>query len=109
MKKRDIVKNKRQFNEIIANAPVIKNEYYIIHYQKTDLPNIQFGIAVGTKLGNAVTRNKLKRQIKSIIDQHNLMFPKGYNYIIILRKAVQDLSYQEKELNLCRLVEKVPQ
>ena len=50
-------------------------------------------------------RNKLKRQIKNIIDKNDVQ--KAYDYVIIIKKEIINLSYQEKEKELLKLFKKI--
>ena len=50
-------------------------------------------------------RNKLKRQIKNIIDKNDVQ--KAYDYVIIIKKEIINLSYQEKEKELLKLFKKM--
>jgi len=95
MKKKEIVKDNRLFNSIIDNGNKQKNKYFILYNIKVSNPGPKFGIAVGKKVGNAVIRNKYKRKIRAIVDYNKLLFPKNYNYIIIVRKECLELSHQE--------------
>ena len=106
MKKKDIVKSKILFNEIIKSGKHISNKYFVICYQKKEEEIKKFGIAVGTKVGNAVTRNKIKRQMRNIIDKNYDIFQKFHNYIIICKKDVLILSFQEMENELIKLIHK---
>ena len=56
---------------------------------------------------NAVNRNKLKRQIKSIIDNNKNIYENNKNYIIIIRKDALNKSYKELEDNLISLFNKL--
>ncbi len=106
MKKRDIVKSNILFNDIINKGIQARNKYYIISkLESTELKN-KYGIAVGKKFGNAVTRNKVKRQIRSIITNNSHLFPKFYNYIIICKKEVLNLKYKDMEIELLKLLNK---
>ncbi len=97
MKKRDVVKSNELFNEIIAKGLRINNKYFIICGLKKDFIKNNYGIAVGKKIGNAVVRNKMKRQLRNIITNNYNLFPNYHNYIIICKKEVLNLSYQEME------------
>ena len=70
MKKKYIVKSDRDFNKIINKNNYLKSKKIVIYYEDNDLNYDKFGISVGKKLGNAVTRNKYKRKIRSIIDEN---------------------------------------
>ena len=102
MKKINIIKENREFNRIIKNNKSYKYKDYIIYLeQKSDLNTYKFGISISKKIINAVGRNKLKRQIKDIIDKNN--YQNNFNCIIILRKGILSKNYQEmkKDLNEC--------
>ena len=92
MKKRDIVKSNELFNNIIASGKRVSNKYFIICSLKKDFEKNNYGIAVGKKVGNAVIRNKIKRQIRNIIDYNTNLFPNFHNYIIICKKEVLKLK-----------------
>lgn len=98
MKKINSLKKNEDFERIIKNNKSYKYKDYIIYIEKNDSKIYHFGISVGKKIGNAVTRNKVKRQIKSIIDKKN--YQNGFNCIIIVGKGIINRTYQEMEENL---------
>ncbi|HOP65508.1 MAG TPA: ribonuclease P protein component [Bacilli bacterium] len=104
MKKSEIVKKAFEFDNIISHNVKKENKYYVIFSLPNKYSYARFGIAVGTKIGNAVTRNKYKRKLRSILDQNKFMFPKSYDYIIILKKACMRLSYLELQKELTNLL-----
>lgn len=106
MKKKDIVRSNILFNEIIKTGFHISNRYFVVCSQTKEEKNNKFGIAVGTKVGKAFLRNKIKRQIRNIIDKNFNLFPKFNNYIIICKKDILKLSFQEMEKELLILIEK---
>ena len=70
MKKKLIVRNNRDFENIINTGICKKNQSFIVHSKKNNLSYDRFGISVSKKLGNAVFRNKYKRKLRSIIDNY---------------------------------------
>ncbi len=106
MKKKNVVKSKILFNDIIQNGKRNANKYFVIcSVSKNEVSN-NFGIAVGKKVGNAVIRNKIKRQLRNIIDNNLKLFPNFHNYIIICKKEILKLSYSEMEKELIKLLNK---
>lgn len=105
MKKINIVKKSRDFTRIIKNQKAFKNQNFVIYLEHTDENLYHFGVTVSKKIGNAVVRNKIKRRIKSILDKKN--YKNGFNCIIIVRKSVLDLSYQELEESLFDMMKKM--
>ncbi|MBQ2409455.1 MAG: ribonuclease P protein component [Bacilli bacterium] len=100
MKKINILKNNRDFNRIIDTYKANKYKDFVIYIERTNDELYHFGISVGKKIGNAVTRNKYKRRIRAIIDKKN--YQKGINCIIILRKSILDRDYIEIENSLLK-------
>lgn len=107
MRKLYIVKNARDFEEIIKTGKIIKNRSFIIYYQSNTLPYNRYGISVGKKLGNAVYRNKYKRKIRAIIDNLKKDYVNHKDYIIILRGSAKDRTYQELEKDYIALINNI--
>ena len=105
MNKEKILKKSQEYTNIIQKGKNIKNKYFKIFY----LPNntTLYGITIQKKVGNAVIRNKLKRQIKNIIMENELYIQKNYNYVIIIKETALDLTYQELSCELINTFKKV--
>lgn len=106
MKKTNIIKSSREYTEIIKKCQYIKNSNFIIYYRKNNEKN-RYGISVPTKIGKANVRNKIKRRIKNIIDINEISIQKTYDYVIIIRKGLLELSYKEIEISLLNLLKKI--
>ena len=104
MKKKYIVKHNYDFETIIEQGSVKKNSSFVIYSLNNNLSYDRYGISVGKKIGNAVTRNKFKRKIRAIIDNYKKNYVKGADYIIILRRGAQEKSYQELEKDFFELM-----
>lgn len=104
MKKYEIVKEHTEFDDIIAKGKYKKNKYFVIYNKESNFSYPRFGIAVGKKIGNAVTRNKFKRQIRMIINNNKNLFKKNEDYIIIVKRSSLDLNFSELNDNLIELV-----
>ena len=109
MKRFEMVKSHDEFNEIINKGKKYKNKYFIVFVVKKNPLKPQFGIAVGKKVGNAVVRNKLKRQVRNIVDNNKFLFKNSYNYIIMVKKECLDIPYGLLEKNLVDLIERINQ
>ena len=97
MKKINILKESYDFERIIKNNKPIKYKDYIIYIERKNNEIYKFGFSVGKKIGNAVTRNKIKRQLKSIVDKKD--YQNNFNCIIIVGKGILDRSFEEMERN----------
>ena len=106
MKKRNIIKSKIEFSKIINECPYLKNDYFIIYYNSRKEDN-KYGISVPKKTGKAYLRNKIKRQIKNIVDNNEFSIPKPYDYVIIIRKRLIELNYSVMEQEFIQLIKKI--
>ena len=98
MKKINILKESRDFDRIIKTSKPYKYKDYIIYIEKNTNDVYHFGISVGKKIGNAVNRNKVKRQLKSIIDEKD--YQNNFNCIIIVGKGINEKNFEERKNNL---------
>ena len=96
MKKEFRVLKNYEFSSIIQNRQFVKSSSFVCYFQKRKLDHARVGISVGKKLGNAVCRNKVKRQIRSIVDDI-FTFEEGYDLIIIVRPAYANKSFEENK------------
>lgn len=106
MKKREVVKEHKDFDLIIEKGRYKKSKNFIIYNKESDYDYPRFGLAVGKKVGNAVTRNKLKRQFRMILTKHKNIFSNHQDYIIIVKRSSLMHSFQELENELINLMEK---
>ena len=107
MKKENIVQKSKDFDRIIKKRNGKSNNYFIINKEENKENKVKFGITFTKNIGNAVTRNKLKRRIKSIIDNNDTIYESSNTYIIIAKKETPKLSYQELERELINVFNKI--
>ena len=106
MKRQEMVKSHEDFNEIIKNGKKLKGKYIYIFSKEKNFSKPNFGVAVGKKLGNAVIRNKFKRQFRNIVDKNKFLFKNNNNYIIMIKKEANNASFSELELDLINTLKK---
>ncbi len=82
------------------------NSCFIIYKDENQMGHGRVGISVSKKLGNAVTRNKIKRQLRMMI-QECFHFDEEVDYIVIVRKRFLDNTYIENKKELEYLYKKV--
>ena len=106
MNKYEIVKKNDDFNDIIKKGKFKSNKYFVIYYKDSNINFPRFGLAVSKKCGNAVERNKIKRQLRMIIDKNKKLFIPNRDYIIMVRKDILTLNFHQMEEILVNLFEK---
>ena len=98
MKKKNVLKRNIDFDRIIKNNKAFRYKDYIIYIERQDFDGYHFGLSVGKKVGNAVIRNRIKRQLRSIIDEKN--YQNGLNCIIIVKKGILEKSFFQMKQEL---------
>lgn len=105
MKKEYRVKKNEDFQSIIKEKRSVANKKFVIYY-KPNNTHLRVGISVSKKLGNAVVRNKTKRQVRMMIQE---VFDKkqGMDYIVIVRNQFLMNSYGDNMKDLEYLYNKI--
>ena len=98
LKKINVLKSNIDFDRIIHHNKSFRYKNYIIYLERTKKEGYHFGLSVGKKVGNAVIRNRVKRQLRAIIDEKS--YQNGFNCIIIVKKGILDQSFAEMKNDL---------
>lgn len=104
MKKINIVKSNIDFSNIMKVGRLYKNKYFALYIIK-EKERYRFGIAVSKGIGTAVVRNKIKRQIKDIIDKSGIDY-RPFGCIIVARREILNINFDDKKRYLIELLER---
>ena len=69
MKKINVIKKYREYKELFNLRKFKRNNLFTIYFRKNKYNITRVGLSVSKKNGNAVTRNKIKRQVRNILDK----------------------------------------
>ena len=93
-----IVKNRikkySEFQKVIAEGQVKKTSFFVRYSLPNELGYTRFGISVPKKTGNAVVRNRIKRQVRSAIGQ-STDFIESVDMILIVRSVYSTENFQK--------------
>ena len=94
------LKKRVEFISVRNNGSCKKSKFFIINFQH--IPNSEnfLGITVSKKVGKAVTRNYLKRIVRSIIRNNINLVPNGILFEVIPKKGAEKSSYHLLERDL---------
>ena len=104
MKKRFRVKKEKDFNAIFKKGKSFANRKFVIYRLENNEQHFRVGLSVSKKLGNAVTRNQIKRRIRHILIEHKNQLVENVDFVVIARKGVEILDYAEMEKNLLHVL-----
>lgn len=90
------LKSSKDFQRIKSAKRKWITKNVILQYVANDQGNFRIAFVVTKKLGNAVVRNKLRRRLREVARLHlQHKAPPGFDYIIIARHGMLDLSFQD--------------
>ncbi|MBE6136810.1 MAG: ribonuclease P protein component [Erysipelotrichaceae bacterium] len=96
MNKQYRVKKSNEIEKILKEKKFSSNSYFSVYKRNNpETSHFRYAISVGKKLGNAVIRNKLKRQIRAVINELNIDLNRNTDVFIIAKVKILDISYQE--------------
>ena len=96
MKKVNTVKAHREFDRIIRHGRAIKSPHFSVYFVSSPLGYARIGISVGKKNGIAVRRVLIKRQIRAMVAQCDLL-ELPIDVIITVRPSYDPMDYHELE------------
>jgi ribonuclease P protein component len=106
MKKINRLLSNRDFQKLIKNSKSFSNKSYIVFSQKNQLNHIRIGISVSTKLGGAVARNKIKRQVRMMLNNTvDLSIKK--DFVVIVKSGYAKNTYIKNKEELITLFKKI--
>ncbi len=107
MNKQYRVKKSDEIESILKAHKSFSNKYFVVYKKENyEALNFRYAISVGKKLGNAVSRNKVKRQMRAIVD--SILIPDlKMDVFIVARPSVSGLAYRQMYQNIIYLFNKL--
>jgi len=106
MKKAFRVKKNREFERIITKKKSAGNKSFVVYCDLKQLDHVRVGISVSKKLGNAVERNRIKRQVREMVKQLVDFNNCEYDLIIIVKKGFLDKDFNNNKKDLETTIKK---
>ena len=104
MKKSFRVKREKDFKAIFKDGTSFANRKFVVYQLENQQNHFRVGLSVSKKLGNAVTRNQIKRRIRHILQSVKGSLVERVDFVVIARKGVETLEYAEMEKNLLHVL-----
>ena len=101
------LKKNREFLTVYKNGKSKADVNLVLYaYHRNEPSEARVGISVSKKLGNAAERNKIKRQVRTMVAEAT-DFRSGFDTVIIVRNRYNERSYQENKKELLKIYETV--
>lgn len=105
MKKKFRIKDNEEFQHIFKRGSSFANRQLVIYYTK-DMKQDHFrvGFSVGKKIGNAVTRNRIKRYLRQSFQELEEEISPFLNIVIIARQPTKSMNLFEIKKSLIHVL-----
>lgn len=95
---------RREFERVFARGKRFASEKCVLYYLETTESCTRYGIVVGKRNGNAVTRNRLKRRVREVLRKVDGRLPEGLHVIVAPRRFPPRMTYTEVEEHVLKVL-----
>jgi len=103
MKLTNRIKASDDFALTIKQGKAQRDQSYVVHYRTNEFQYVRVGISVSSKLGNAVVRNHIKRQVRSMCDEI-INYNHSLDIVIVVKPNFLNRSFDDNKLSLTKLL-----
>lgn len=107
MKKTVTIKSNRDFQRLYRRGRSAVSPTLVIYWQKNREGASRLGITTGTKLGHAVVRNRVRRQLREIYRLNRDKLVPGRDIVIVARVRAVSAGYHVMERDFLRTARKL--
>lgn len=101
------LKESRDFARIKERGRSQAGRFFVLALLRDEaVADFQFGLVTSKRLGNAVVRNRVRRQLREIIRAHRAQIAPGWQFVTIARWRAADADYAELEQDWLRLAKR---
>ena len=95
------------FRRIYAKGKSAATSHMVLYCRKNGSQRNRLGITASTKLGNAVTRNRVRRRLREIYRTNEAKFLPGCDLIVVARHRSVEAQYKVLERDFLSLAGKL--
>ena len=100
------IKKSDDFAATIHKGNSFRLPSFIIHVKKNELNYVRVGISASKKLGNAVTRNRVKRQVRAMCDSLINYNAHSLDIVIVVKTKFLEETFNDNKSQICDFITK---
>ena len=101
------IKHNYEFRRLYSAGKSAATALIAVYCRRNRQGASQLGITVGTKVGKAVVRNRVRRRLKEIYRGHEPAIRRGFDIVVVARVKSRDATYSQLEADFLRLLDKL--
>lgn len=101
------IKKNAEFRKIYNCRKSVADRNMVLYFLSNNMEDCRFGFTVSKKIGNAVTRNRVRRLFGEVCRLNKEKFPKGYDFILLARRDIVGLDFCQIEEGILKLLKKL--
>ena len=105
MNERRTLKKNSDFRRLYARGKSSVNPYMVVYCRRNRTGENRLGYTVSTKLGGAVTRNRVRRRLREIVRLRSPQMRSGWDIVVVARMRCVGAEYAKMDeafLKACR-------
>lgn len=99
-----VLKDNRDFQRLYHKGKRSVSGLFAVYYRQNGTPDVRIGITAGKKLGCAVKRNRIRRQIREVLRLSSDSLNPGFDIVIVARTRAIGKAWQELQEDLLDLL-----
>lgn len=105
MKKAYRLKKNKEFQHVFKRGKSFANRQLVMYYtENREQTHFRIGLSVGKKIGNAVTRNRIKRCLRQSFHELDGRINAPIDIVIIARNPTKDMNCLEIKKSLMHIL-----
>ena len=101
------IKDNNEFASVVKKGKTLKETPYIVHYLDNGLSVCRVGLSVSKRNGNAVMRNRIKRQTRAMCDSLIDYSSHTFDIVIIIKPEFINSTFDDNKNKLNNILSKI--
>jgi ribonuclease P protein component len=106
MQRRLRLRHARDFQRLRQEGQVQRHPTMLFSYAPNDLEHNRYGFITPKRLGNAVKRNRIRRQVREALRLLHPHLQQGYDIVVIVHSSLIGKPFYKIQRILCELCER---
>ena len=98
----ETLKKNHEFRRLYSKGKSAAAPSMVCYCRKNGRADNRIGFTVSNKIGNAVTRNRIRRRLREIYRLHEGEVKRGYDIVVVARHRAPEADYHRLERELLK-------